>query len=160
MKNTDITVRKCVYANVDDLNALGELINSYIDDSMGGGERLGKEQQLRLAEALRLHPASIVLLACIGDIRCGLLVAFENFSTFSVRPMINIHDLIVLEKYRGCGIGRSLMNAIIKIAGERLCSRITLEVRKDNLLADRLYKSLGFASPDPAMDYLRKNLPE
>jgi ribosomal protein S18 acetylase RimI-like enzyme len=158
MKNPNVTIRKCVYANRDDLNAVGALVNAYIEDEMGGGERLAEQQQLRLAEELGRHPKSIVLLACIGEIRCGMLVAFENFSTFTVSPMINIHDVIVLKEYRGKNIGRRLLEAIIHIAQERCCSRITLEVRKDNRVARRLYKSAGFKAPVPEMYYRRKNM--
>jgi ribosomal protein S18 acetylase RimI-like enzyme len=160
MKNPDVIIRKCDYANMNDSNAIGTLINAYIEDNMGGGEPLVKQQQLRLAEALSQHPKSIVLLACIGEVRCGMLVAFENFSTFTVSPMINIHDVIVLKDYRGNNIGRGLLEAIISIAKERRCSRITLEVRKDNQVARRLYKSVGFDAPVPEMYYWRKNLQE
>ncbi|MDR2773769.1 MAG: GNAT family N-acetyltransferase [Tannerella sp.] len=158
MKNPDVIIRKCVYANMDDLNAIGTLINAYIEDDMGGGEPLVKQQQLHLAETLGQHPKSIVLLACIGEVRCGMLVAFENFSTFTVSPMINIHDVIVLKEYRGNNIGRRLLETIISIAEERRCSRITLEVRKDNKVAGSLYKSVGFDAPIPEMYYWRKNL--
>ncbi|MDR1631626.1 MAG: GNAT family N-acetyltransferase [Dysgonamonadaceae bacterium] len=160
MKNLDVTVRECDYANPEDRNAIGVLINAYIADEMGGGERLTPPQQSRLAEALRQHPKSIVLLACIGEIRCGMLVAFENFSTFTVCPMINIHDVIVLKEYRGKHAGKRLLEAVTGIAKERRCSRITLEVRKDNPVAQRLYKSMGFDAPVPEMYYWRKNLRE
>jgi GNAT superfamily N-acetyltransferase len=160
MKNTDVTVRKCDYANPEDLNAIGVLINAYIADEMGGGELLTPPQQSCLAEALRRHPKSIVLLACVGEIRCGMLVAFENFSTFTVCPMINIHDVIVLKEYRGKHAGKRLLETITGIAKERRCSRITLEVRIDNPVARHLYKSMGFDAPVPEMYYWRKNLQE
>lgn len=160
MKNPDLTVRPCIYADTDDRNAIGTLINAYIEDEMGGGEPLAPPRQLRLAEALAQHPKSIVLLACAGEVRCGMLVAFENFSTFTVCPMINIHDVIVLKEYRGKNVGRSLLEAIIRTAKERRCSRITLEVRADNPVARRLYESVGFRAPTPDMLYLRKNLQE
>jgi ribosomal protein S18 acetylase RimI-like enzyme len=160
MKNPDVTVRECDYTDRDDRNAIGVLINAYIEDRMGGGKPLVKQQQQRLAEALARHPKSIVLLACIGDARCGMLVAFENFSTFTVSPMINIHDVIVLKEYRGNRIGRRLLETVISIAKERRCSRITLEVRADNQVARRLYESVGFEAPVPEMYYWRKNLEE
>jgi ribosomal protein S18 acetylase RimI-like enzyme len=158
MKNLDVTVHECDYTNVEDRNAVGVLINAYIADAMGGGEPLAPSQQSRLTEALRQHPKSIVLLACMGEIRCGMLVAFENFSTFTVCPMINIHDVIVLKEYRGKQAGKRLLEAIADIAKERRCSRITLEVRKDNSVAQQLYKSTGFDAPLPEMYYWRKNL--
>jgi ribosomal protein S18 acetylase RimI-like enzyme len=88
----------------------------------------------------------------------GLLVGFENFSTFTVRPMINIHDVIVHPACRGRGIGRMLMNALIAEATKRGCSRISLEVRHDNAPAQHLYASLGFDETNPGMYYWRKNL--
>ncbi|MDR1864509.1 MAG: GNAT family N-acetyltransferase [Bacteroidales bacterium] len=159
MKNPEtITVHTCDYENTDDVNAVGSLINAYIADEMGGGDPLTPQQQSQLATALEQHPKSLVLLACIGNVRCGMLVAFENFSTFTVRPMINIHDVIVLKEYRGKHIGRTLLESVASIAGQRGCSRITLEVREDNVIAQRLYKSVGFEAPAPGMYYWRKTV--
>jgi GNAT superfamily N-acetyltransferase len=160
MENPDVVVHECDYTNPEDRNSIGVLINAYIADEMGGGEPLAPAQQSRLTEALHQHPKSIVLLAYAGEIRCGMLVAFENFSTFTVSPMINIHDVIVLKEYREKHIGRSMLETVTGIAKERKCSRITLEVRKDNSVARRLYKNMGFDAPVPEMYYWRKNLRE
>ncbi len=107
---------------------------------------------------LNRHPTSIVLLARVDNTFCGMLIAFENFSTFTVQPMINIHDLIVLPQHRGKRIGRMLLEAIIEIGREKECSRVTLEVRHDNYIAQKLYKILGFEEADPSMFYWRKML--
>ncbi|EGK03237.1 MULTISPECIES: GNAT family N-acetyltransferase [Dysgonomonas] len=158
MKPVNINIIRCDYTNTDHLNALGDLMNAYIADNMGGGETLSKLKQLKLVDGLNQHPTSIVLLAMWEDVFCGLLVAFENFSTFTVSPMINIHDLIVLPTYRGKDIGSLLMKEIIEIAYGKKCSRITLEVRTDNLVAQSLYKKMGFVETEPSMYYWRKNL--
>ena len=158
MKPVNINIIRCDYTNADHLNALGDLMNAYIADNMGGGEALSKLKQLRLVDGLNQHPTSIVLLAMWDDVFCGLLVAFENFSTFTVSPMINIHDLIVLPTYRGKGVGRLLLEAIIEIGNSKKCSRITLEVRNDNVAAQTLYEKMGFAEAEPSMYYWRKNL--
>jgi ribosomal protein S18 acetylase RimI-like enzyme len=97
-----------------------------------------------------------VLLAETDGVFSGLLVAFENFATFTVRPMINIHDVIVLKAYRGKGIGRKLMRTLTAEAEKRECSRITLEVRKDNHSAQNLYRSEGFGDAEPVHYYWRK----
>jgi ribosomal protein S18 acetylase RimI-like enzyme len=149
----------CDYSDPAHLQAVALLVNAYIADDMGGGALLPEEEQARLTGALHDHPKSIVLLARAGEVFAGLLVAFENFSTFTARPMINIHDVIVLQAYRGKGIGRQLMNAIIDEARKRTCSRVTLEVRQDNGVAQRLYESLGFKEPEEGMLYWRKYLP-
>lgn len=158
MNMPDTTIVECNYSIPDHLTAVGELMNEYINDKMGGGKPLSKLETLRLVEALNEHPKSIVLLAKTGDDYSGLMVAFENFSTFSVKPMINIHDLIVRKEHRGKGIGRLLLETITEIGIKRQCSRITLEVREDNITAQYLYKTLGFAETEPVMLYWRKNL--
>jgi ribosomal protein S18 acetylase RimI-like enzyme len=158
MDNSEVYIHECDFSDAEDLKAVGTLMNAYIEDKFGGGKPLDKSQQLRLVDALNEHPKAIVLLAGINNIRCGMIVAFENFSTFSVKPMINIHDVIVLKKYRGKGVARNLMASVEEIAKERQCCRITLEVREDNVIARRLYKSIGFGDTEPPMYYWRKYL--
>jgi ribosomal protein S18 acetylase RimI-like enzyme len=155
---TTVNIKACDYSNPEHLQAIASLINVYIDDEMGGGKPLTKLEQLRLVEGLNKHPKSIVFLAETDGAFVGLLTAFENFSTFTVQPMVNIHDVIVLKEHRGKGIGRQLMNALIKEAESRGSSRITLEVRTDNFSAQSLYKSLDFEDTEPPMFYWRKYL--
>ncbi|MDR1919618.1 MAG: GNAT family N-acetyltransferase [Tannerellaceae bacterium] len=146
------------YSRPEHRQAVASLIDAYIKDEMGGGTPLSASEQIRLTEGLAQHPTAIVLLAEVEGVYAGLLVAFENFSTFTVRPMVNIHDVIVLPEYRGQGVGRQLLNGIIDEAAKRGASRLTLEVRKDNLVAQRLYQSLGFEETSPSMYYWRKYL--
>jgi GNAT superfamily N-acetyltransferase len=154
---SEITI--CDYSNPAHLQAVALLINAYITDEMGGGSPLSQEEQQRLLEGLSNHPKSIVLLAYEATgVFTGLLTAFENFSTFTAMPMINIHDVFVLKEHRSKGAGRQLMNAIIDEAKKRKCSRITLEVRKDNHKAQILYRSLGFEEAEQGMFYWRKYL--
>ncbi|GHV32678.1 N-acetyltransferase [Bacteroidia bacterium] len=148
----------CDYSNPAHKQAVSDLINVYIADEMGGGNPLSAEKAERLVENLEKHPKSVVILAETAGIFSGLLVAFENFSTFTVRPMVNIHDVIVRKEYRGQGVGRKLMDALIEEAGKRQCSRITLEVRHDNDTAQKLYRSLGFEDAEPVHFYWRKYL--
>jgi len=149
---------QCDYSNLEHRKALTILINEYIRDEMGGGTLLSEQKQIDLVEGLKNHPKTIVFLAETQGVFIGMLTAFENFSTFTARPMMNIHDVMVLETYRKKGVGRSLMNALIEEAGKRNCSRVTLEVRKDNLPAQKLYRDLGFHELEPDMFYWRKYL--
>jgi ribosomal protein S18 acetylase RimI-like enzyme len=153
-----VEIKLCNYSNPAHLQAVTILIDAYIKDEMGGGKPLSKSEQLRLVDGLNSHPKAIVLLAETNNAFVGLLTAFENFSTFTAKPMINIHDVFILQEYRGKGIGRQLMNAVISEAESRKCTRITLEVRDDNVKAQSLYKSLGFDETDPRLFYWRKNL--
>ena len=152
------TIINCDYSNPDHANALAALVNEYIKDEMGGGAPLSIEDRSSLIDGLRSYTKAIVLLAQTRGNFVGMLIAFENFSTFSARPMINVHDVFIEKKHRGKGIGRQLMNLVINEARNRKCSRITLEVRKDNFAAQNLYIDLGFDEADPEMFYWRKDL--
>jgi GNAT superfamily N-acetyltransferase len=152
----EITIAHCDYSKPEHVKAVTALLNAYIEDEMGGGEPLTQPQQIRLIDGLKLHPMSIVLLAEQQGIFTGLLVAFENFSTFTVKPMLNIHDVVVLKTHRGIGVGRKLLQAIVREAEIRGCSRLSLEVRNDNMVAQSLYRSLGFNDTNPPMFYWRK----
>ncbi len=59
---------------------------------------------------------------------------------------IDIHNLAVAPAYRRRGIGRALLQAVIADARRQKLARVTLEVRKSNEAAQRLYQALGFAA--------------
>ena len=56
----------------------------------------------------------------------------------------HITNIAVHPEYRQVGIGSRLMERLIDIAKEEGISWMTLEVRKSNLVAQRLYKKYGF----------------
>lgn len=57
---------------------------------------------------------------------------------------IEIDNIKVNENYRNRNIGSKLMSYLISIAIENRVVNITLEVRKSNEVAIRLYKKFGF----------------
>ena len=82
----------------------------------------------------------------------GLINCFEGFSTFAARPLLNIHDLVVLAEQRGGGIGQQLLSAAEAAARERDCCKLTLEVLGNNHAALQSYARFGFRAYqlDPA----------
>ena len=57
---------------------------------------------------------------------------------------IDIHNVAVLSAFRRRGIGRLLLNQVIAEGMRLSYLRVTLEVRRSNIPAQRLYESLGF----------------
>lgn len=146
----------CDFENPDHLTALAELTNHYMVDSMGDAEPLNKLQQLRLVDGLANHPTAEVLFAITESKIVGLATCFVNFSTFRVKPYLYIHDIVVLNEYRGKGIGKAIMQKLIDTSTERKYCKVTLEVREDNVTAQALYKSLGFGECEPKMHFWTK----
>ena len=146
----------CDFENPDHLTALAELANHYMVDSMGDAEPLNKLQQLRLVDGLANHLTAEVLFAITESKIVGLATCFVNFSTFKVKPYLYIHDIVVLNEYRGKGIGKAIMQKLIDTSTERKYCKVTLEVREDNVTAQALYKSLGFGECEPKMHFWTK----
>jgi ribosomal-protein-alanine N-acetyltransferase len=57
---------------------------------------------------------------------------------------VDIHNIAVHDDFRRRGLGRSLLEKVILEARNRASARVTLEVRKSNAVAQRLYQSVGF----------------
>jgi ribosomal-protein-alanine N-acetyltransferase len=57
---------------------------------------------------------------------------------------VDIHNIAVHQDFRRRGLGRSLLENVIEEARRRASARVTLEVRKSNTPAQRLYESVGF----------------
>jgi ribosomal protein S18 acetylase RimI-like enzyme len=156
--NDKLEIIPCDFANKSHCEALVKLMNEYISDKMGGGLPYTKEQQLKLVEGLKNHPASLVFLAVAEDQFVGLTNCFVNFATFTVKPYINIHDVIVTTLWRNKGVGRKMLQQVVEKAIELGCAKVTLEVRADNHNARFLYNSLGFSDAEPRQYYWTKYL--
>ena len=89
-----------------------------------------------------------VLIAEYDEEPAGQALFFHNFSTFVGSPGIYLEDLFVRPKYRGKGIGKSLLLALIKLAQERNCGRVEWCVLDWNEPAIKFYKKLGAVSMD------------
>ncbi len=135
--------------------ALVDLLDAYARDPAGGGEPLSDFARLNLTDALAARPFIFSVLAFDGDTPVGLVNAIEGFSTFACRPLVNVHDVVVLPSHRGRGIAARLFAEVEAIARERGACKLTLEVLSGNRVARSLYEKLGFDDYrlDPAMGY-------
>lgn len=84
-----------------------------------------------------------VLLAEFNGALAGQTIFFQNFSTFIGRPGLYIEDLYVRPEFRGKGVGKALLNEVIKLAKDRNCGRVEWVVLDWNHPAIEFYKSIG-----------------
>ncbi len=144
--------------NRDHRQAILSLLDMYSRDPMGAAAPLAPEVGRDLIEGLQNQPGSLVLLAFENGKAVGICACFASFSTFQARPILNIHDIAVEPGHRNRGIGRRLLDAVAEQARQRGCCRITLEVRDDNVTAQRLYQDFGFRASTPPMHFWHKPL--
>ena len=78
----------------------------------------------------------------------GFALFFHNFSTFLGRAGIYLEDLFVLPEYRGKGYGKGLIQALARIAVERVCGRLEWWCLDWNTPSIEFYRSLGAVPMD------------
>jgi len=133
--------------------AIVELLDAYASGINGGGQGLSTAVKAALPAALAQRSTAHVILAMDGNEPAGLAICFEGFSTFQCRPLLNIHDVVVAESYRGQGLSKRLLAAVEALALRLDCCKLTLEVLEGNTVAMAAYRSLGFEGYqlDPAL---------
>jgi len=140
------------YNNSDQRRDIPRLLDIYAQDPMGGSEPLRDSVKANLVDALAALPHGFVVLAYCDQQPAGLAICFEAFSTFQCKPIVNIHDLVVVPQFRGRGIARQLLAKVETEARARGCCKLTLEVLSNNEVAKAAYLKFGFAGYqlDPA----------
>jgi ribosomal protein S18 acetylase RimI-like enzyme len=153
-----VEVRIADLQNRADQESIVALLDMYCRDEFGDGFPLSDEARTNLIPGLQGHAGSRVFLAAEAGRDIGLAICFVGFSSFRGKRLLNIHDIAVDPKARGRGVGRALLAAIDAEARALDCCRITLEVRSDNLLAQRTYLKDGFQPSDPQSWFWTKKL--
>ena len=141
----DINVFQADYSNRRQAKEIVDLLNIYALDPMGGGEALRDNVKTSLVSALAKIPQAFSILCYVDDEAAGLVNCFQAFSTVACKPVINIHDVMVCDEYRGLGLCRRMLDKVEAIARERGCCKVTLEVLEGNQTAQAAYKKLGYA---------------
>lgn len=141
-----VKIESVDYLNPKHASELMDLMNQYAIDPMGGGEPLNDFVTANLANALSKRDDVFSLIAYIDNKAVGLVNCIEGFSTFSCKPLINVHDLVVAKEYRGQGISQQLLSKVDEIARDKGCCKVTLEVLSGNEVAKAAYEKHGFSN--------------
>lgn len=152
MEAAEILVLQASYSNSVHAEAIGLLLNHYAQDPMGGGHALSADLLQQLPAELAKRPHAFSVLAFVGGEPAGLVNCFEGFSTFACRPLVNVHDVVVKEPFRGLDLSQKMLQKVEEIARQRGCCKITLEVLEGNPVAQASYRKFGFDDSifDPA----------
>ncbi|MEW8364373.1 MAG: GNAT family N-acetyltransferase [Candidatus Thiodiazotropha sp.] len=133
-------IRQATAADIDTLSALLDQLFSIEQDFTPdrGKQRVGLEELLAAPDAYPVVAedegrvvgmATLqVLISTAEGGRCGL-----------------IEDLVVSESYRGRGIGRALMDHLIRWADKKGLTRLQLLADRDNQPALAFYKKQGWS---------------
>jgi GNAT superfamily N-acetyltransferase len=142
MTKTDIQTAD--FSNPVHAQAIVYLLNEYAKDPMGGGEELSAFVKANLISEMEKRPIVHAILAFVNGKPAGLANCIEGFSTFACKPLLNIHDMVVLAEYRGQGISSQLLKKAEELANSLGCCKLTLEVLEGNKTAQAAYTANGF----------------
>jgi ribosomal protein S18 acetylase RimI-like enzyme len=132
------------YSNAQHNKDITYLLNCYATDPMGGGIPLTPYVIDNLITELAKRPHAISVICYVDGTPAGLINCFEGFSTFKCKPLINIHDVVVLEEFRGLGLCQRMLSKVEELAINNDCCKITLEVLEGNEAAKNAYLKYGF----------------
>ena len=132
------------FSNPAHASAVVYLLNEYAKDPMGGGEELSDFAKTNLINEMAKRSGVYAILAFVNGNPAGLANCIEGFSTFACKPLLNIHDMVVLAEYRGQGISSQLLKKTEELATSLGCCKLTLEVLEGNKTAQAAYVANGF----------------
>ena len=139
-----IDVFQADYTNKQHATDLSYLLNYYANDPMGGGKPLAEGIAESLAANLAKLPHAFSVLAYVDNKPAGLINCFVVFSTFQGKPLVNIHDVIVHQNFRRQRLSHKMLAEVERIAVEKGCCKLTLEVLAGNEIAKSSYNTFGF----------------
>ena len=134
------------YRDAAQAAAVVDLLDAYASEPAGGGVPLDPAVRQNLPAALAARPQAFSVLAFEGGQPVGLVNCLEGFSTFACKPLVNVHDVVVLPTHRGQGVAQKMFARVEQEARRRGACKLTLEVLSNNKPALRTYEREGFAS--------------
>jgi ribosomal protein S18 acetylase RimI-like enzyme len=147
-------------AHESDASVVGELLhrfNSEFHEPTPGAERLAERVRELLAEG---HTSVLLARACNQDARSGARDGgADGLAVLRFRPAIfsgglecYLAELFVVPELRGRGLGRELMHNALEHARGRGADYMELSTAESDIVARRLYESLGFSNREGRAD--------
>lgn len=133
-------------ATEDDVPIVLTLIRELATYERAADEVVATEADLRESLFADGHVACCHV-AELGAEVVGFALWFRNFSTWLAKPGLYLEDLYVRPQARGHGVGKALLEELVRIANERGYRRVEWSVLDWNIAAIGFYRSLG-ATPN------------
>jgi ribosomal protein S18 acetylase RimI-like enzyme len=97
---------------------------------------------------------SVILLATKDNKPVGYTQLFPSFSSVSMKRVWILNDLFVIPEMRNQGIAKALMNAAKDYAIATKAVRIVLATEVTNIVAQKLYETMGYRKFDEFYHYI------
>ncbi|WP_180321201.1 GNAT family N-acetyltransferase [Metabacillus halosaccharovorans] len=140
-----------IKATMSDLDDVAVLFNNYRIFYGQSSDLEGAKAFLK--ERMEQNESTIFLAKSKDGLPAGFVQLYPIFSSVGMKRKWLLNDLFVAEEYRRHGVGKALMNQAKEFAVETNTAGILLETSKDNVKAQALYESEGYAKEDTVYFY-------
>jgi RimJ/RimL family protein N-acetyltransferase len=100
----------------------------------------------RISELIETDETAVLLIDSMGRNPEGLAVLRFRSALWSNGSDCNLAELYIAPAHRGLGLGRAIMRAALRLAGDRGAVTMDIGVHEPDLPARQLYESLGFTN--------------
>jgi ribosomal protein S18 acetylase RimI-like enzyme len=135
-------------ANADDAHSVAQLLHDFNREFNEPTPPVADLEQ-RIAHLLRGGDTAVLL---VGEGPDGLAVLRFRDAIWSRGLECYLAELYVTPAQRGNGLGRALMEAALREARDRGADTMEIGVDEPDLVARRLYESLGFSNRSGGSD--------
>ena len=136
---TSITIRQAVLADLDAVVTLFDGYRQFYGQASDG------VVARHFLQARFEHGQSVVLLAESQGQAVGFAQLYPSFSSVSMARVFVLNDLFVSPAARRLGVGEALLTAAAEHARQLGAVRLSLNTDVQNLPAQALYESMGWA---------------
>lgn len=141
-------------AGVHDLDAIVPLFDAYRQFYKQASD---PDRARRFLHERFAHAESVIFLAVDQDgAALGFTQLYPLFSSVRCVRTYLLNDLYVAPAARACGVGASLLTAAAEFARSIGAANLSLSTAVDNIVAQKLYESLGWKRET---DYYEYHLP-
>ncbi|MGO2392075.1 MAG: GNAT family N-acetyltransferase [Halomonas sp.] len=139
-------------ANINDLDALTELLNGYRQFYQQPSDMQRAREFLN--QRMGLGDSFILVSETSEGTLTGFVQLYPGVSTVGLNARWTLNDLFVLPGCREKGTGRALMDAATQLARDHGVPRLILMTQVENERAQHLYESLGWQRNTAFYGYL------
>ena len=146
---TTISVRQAVLSDLEELALLFDQYRQF----QGQGSDLAAARSF-LRERFD-NGQSVVFICHHGTVPVGFAQLYPSFSSVALSRVFVLNDLFVHESGRRKGVASALVSAVESYAWSLGCSRITLNVARNNGSARQLYEARNWKQDEQFFMYHR-----
>jgi GNAT superfamily N-acetyltransferase len=129
-------------ADVNDIPLILQFIRELAEYEKAPEQAVARAEDLR-RDGFSTNPKFRVLIAEWEGEPAGFALFFYHYSTWAGRPTLFLEDLFVRPRFRGKGIGKTLLLHLAKVAVDEGCGRFEWQVLHWNTPAINFYQSVG-----------------